>query len=55
MVTVISGTDTVDLGSTWTDTGATGDGGETVTASGTVGTSEQSDERQHPSSHFYNI
>ena len=38
VVTVISGTDTVEQGSTWTDAGATADGGETVTVSGTVDT-----------------
>ena len=32
-------TDTVEMGSTWTDAGATADGGETVTSSGTVDTS----------------
>ena len=32
-------TDTVQIGSTWTDAGATADGGETVTSSGTVDTS----------------
>ena len=39
VITVTSGTDTVEQGSTWTDAGATADGGETVTASGTVDTS----------------
>ncbi|MCH1498768.1 MAG: DUF5011 domain-containing protein, partial [Akkermansiaceae bacterium] len=39
VITVTSGTDTVEKGSTWTDAGATADGGETVTASGTVDTS----------------
>ena len=39
VITVISGTDTVEKGSTWTDAGAIADGGETVTASGTVDTS----------------
>ena len=38
VITVTSGTDTVEQGSTWTDAGATADGGETVTASGTVDT-----------------
>jgi len=39
VITVTSGTDTVSSGSSWTDAGATADGGETVTASGTVDTS----------------
>ena len=39
VITVTSGTDTVEQGATWTDAGATADGGETVTASGTVDTS----------------
>ena len=39
VITVLSGTDTVEMGSTWTDAGATADGGETVTSSGTVDTS----------------
>ncbi|MDB4520472.1 pre-peptidase C-terminal domain-containing protein, partial [Akkermansiaceae bacterium] len=39
VITVISGTDTVDQGATWTDAGATADGGETVTASGAMNTS----------------
>ena len=39
VITVTSGTDTVEMGSTWTDAGATADGGETVTSSGTVDTS----------------
>ena len=39
VITVLSGTDTVEMGSTWTDAGATADGGETVTISGTVDTS----------------
>jgi len=38
VITVTSGTDTLELGSSWTDAGATADGGETVTASGTVDT-----------------
>ena len=38
VITVTSGTDTVEQGSTWTDAGATADGGETVTVSGTVDT-----------------
>ncbi len=36
VITVTAGTDTVAQGSTWADAGATSDGGETVTASGTV-------------------
>ncbi|MDB4375216.1 pentapeptide repeat-containing protein, partial [bacterium] len=36
VITVTSGTDTVEQGSTWTDAGATADTGETVTASGAV-------------------
>jgi len=36
VITVTAGTDTVEQGSTWTDAGATSDGGETVTVSGTV-------------------
>ena len=39
VITVMSGTDTVEQGSTWTDAGATSDTGEIVTASGTVNTS----------------
>ena len=39
VISVASGTDTVEQGSTWTDAGATADGGETVTASGAVNTS----------------
>ena len=39
VITVTSGTDTVERGNTWTDAGATADTGETVTASGTVDTS----------------
>ncbi|MDA7522034.1 DUF5011 domain-containing protein, partial [Akkermansiaceae bacterium] len=39
VISVTSGTDTVEQGSTWTDAGATADGGETVTASGAVDTS----------------
>jgi P2-related tail formation protein len=39
VITVTPGTDTVEKGSTWTDAGATADGGETVTVSGTVDTS----------------
>jgi len=39
VITVTSGTDTVEQGSTWTDAGATADGDETVTVSGTVDTS----------------
>ena len=39
VITVTSGTDTVEEGATWTDAEATADGGETVTASGTVDTS----------------
>ena len=39
VISVTSGTDTVELGATWTDAGATADGGETVTTSGTVDTS----------------
>ena len=39
VVTVTSGTDTVEQGATWTDAGATADSGETVTASGAVDTS----------------
>ncbi|MDA9027113.1 DUF5011 domain-containing protein, partial [Flavobacteriaceae bacterium] len=39
VITVTPGTDSVTLGDTWTDTGAIADGGETVTASGTVDTS----------------
>ena len=34
VITVTSGTDTVEQGSTWTDAGATADGGEAVTVSG---------------------
>jgi hypothetical protein len=36
VITVTAGTDTVAQGSTWADAGATSDGGETVTVSGTV-------------------
>ena len=36
VITVNAGTDTVEQGSTWTDAGATSDGGEEVTAQGTV-------------------
>ena len=36
VITVTPGTDTVEQGSTWADAGATSDGGETVTVSGTV-------------------
>ena len=36
VITVTPGTDTVEQGSTWTDAGATADGGETVNVSGTV-------------------
>ena len=39
VILVTPGTDTVEQGSAWTDAGATSDGGETVTASGTVDTS----------------
>jgi ubiquitin len=39
VITVISGDDTVELGATWTDAGASADTGETVTASATVDTS----------------
>ena len=39
VITVTPGTDTVVQGGTWTDAGATSDGGETVTVSGTVDTS----------------
>ena len=39
VITVISGDDTVEQGSAWTDAGATADTGEAVTASGTVDTS----------------
>ena len=39
VITVASGTDTVEQGSTWTDAGATADGDEAVTVSGTVDTS----------------
>jgi hypothetical protein len=38
VIAVTPGTDTVEQGATWTDAGATADGGETVTASGTVDT-----------------
>ena len=38
MITVTPGTDTVEQGSTWTDAGATSNGGETVAVSGTVDT-----------------
>ena len=36
VITVLAGTDIVEQGSTWTDAGATSDGGETVIVSGTV-------------------
>ena len=36
IISVTNGTDTVKLGTSWTDAGATADGGETVTVSGTV-------------------
>ena len=39
VITVLPGTDTVEQGSTWTDAGATSDGDETVTVSGTLDTS----------------
>jgi hypothetical protein len=39
VITVASGKDTVEQGSTWTDAGATADGDEAVTVSGTVDTS----------------
>ena len=39
VITVTGGTATVELGSTYTDAGATADGGETVTTSGSVDTS----------------
>jgi hypothetical protein len=39
VITVTSGTDTVERGGSWTDAGATANGGETVTSSGTVNTS----------------
>ncbi|MFT5216632.1 MAG: hypothetical protein ACI83H_001760 [Glaciecola sp.] len=39
VITVTPGADTVEQGSAWTDAGATADGGETVTVSGTVDTS----------------
>ena len=38
VITVTPGTDTVELGSAWTDAGATADGGETVFESGSVDT-----------------
>jgi hypothetical protein len=38
VITVNTGTDTVDQNSTWTDAGASSDGGETVTVTGTVDT-----------------
>jgi uncharacterized repeat protein (TIGR02543 family) len=38
VITVTSGTDTVEQGSTWTDAGATADGGEAVSVSGIVDT-----------------
>jgi hypothetical protein len=38
VITVTSDTDTVQTGNPWTDAGATADGGETVTASGSVDT-----------------
>ncbi|MDA8641887.1 DUF5011 domain-containing protein, partial [Flavobacteriaceae bacterium] len=40
VITVLSGTDTVGIGKKWTDAGATADGGETITSSGTVDTSK---------------
>jgi hypothetical protein len=39
VITVTSGDDTVELGSSWTDAGASADGGETVTVSGAMNTS----------------
>tara|TARA_B110000977_G_scaffold170849_1_gene221900 strand:- start:2045 stop:2737 length:693 start_codon:yes stop_codon:yes gene_type:complete len=39
VITVTSGTDTVSQGVTWVDAGATSDGGELVTTTGTVDTS----------------
>ena len=39
VITLASGTDIVEQGSTWTDAGATADGDEAVTVSGTVDTS----------------
>ena len=38
VISVTSGTDTVELGATWTDAGATADGGETVINFGSVDT-----------------
>ena len=38
VITVTSGTDTVERGGSWTDAGATANGGETVSSSGTVNT-----------------
>ena len=38
VITVTNGIDTVEIGATWTDAGATADGGELVTVSGTVNT-----------------
>ena len=38
VISVTGDTDTVELGATWTDAGATADGGETVTTSGSVDT-----------------
>ena len=43
VITVTSGTDTVERLSSWTDAGATSDTGETVTASGTVDTTTVGD------------
>ena len=39
VISVTAGTDTVEQGATWTDAGATSDGDETVTVSGTIETS----------------
>ncbi|WP_392349063.1 beta strand repeat-containing protein, partial [uncultured Polaribacter sp.] len=36
IISVLSGTDTVEMGGAWTDAGATSDGGEEVTTTGTV-------------------
>ena len=47
VITVTAGTDTVEQGSTWTDAGAISNGGETVTASGTVDTSVAGTIRLH--------
>jgi hypothetical protein len=38
VITVTPGTDTAEQGSTWTDAGATADGGEAITVTGTVDT-----------------